>query len=415
MYEIAENMEEAGERDKSIPEKPVLVKEIKETDNSGVSEATLIPPVKQPACIEYCEYSEEMKQQVEAFCANALSVGYKEQLTLTLPENQKIRPETLQEISKQFPHVSLQSRAGLLQLSRHSNMDALSEIVGSDIAPSILAFITTSKMDKESNSPHTFSIPAMDDKEKRRACHLFFRQKYPYVKTSTAGDAILLTIFPSRKRARKESKNQAQQANQQANQQSQQSGEKDGLEATWSAKRVQSSSLPPLQFILKKTNFELMTLRIRLAELLHISQRSFGFAGIKDKKAVTYQFATVTNVQPEQLLQATQGLPGVEICGMRWVEQPLEVGQLWGNRFHLTLRNIPSAQIHFIPQAISEVSQHGFVNYFGTQRFGGENEFETVNATVGLLLMRGDWAACVSYLLTPGKVFTVSEREVNDC
>lgn len=407
MYEIAENMEEAGERDKSIPEKPILIKEVKETVDSGASEAAPVSPVQKPVCIEYCEYSEEMKQQVEAFCANALSVGYKEQLALTLPENQKIRPEMLQEISKQFPHVSLQSRAGLLQLSRHPNMDALSEIVGSDLAPSILAFITTSKMDKESNSPHTFSIPAMEEKEKRRACHLFFRQKYPYVKTSTAGDAIVLTIYPSRKRARKESKNQSQQS-QQSNHQS---SEMDGLDATWCAKRVQSSSLPPLQFILKKTNFELMTLRIRLAELLHISQRSFGFAGIKDKKAVTYQFATVTNVQPEQLLQATQGLPGVEICGMRWVEQPLEVGQLWGNRFHLTLRNIPSTQVHLIPQAISEVCQQGFVNYFGTQRFGGENEFETVNAMVGLLLMRGDWSECVSYLLTPGKVFTVCEND----
>ena len=169
-----------------------------------------------------------------------------------------------------------------------------------------------------------------------------------------------------------------------------------------------SSNTFPLRFVLKKTNFELMSLRIRLSQLLHISQRSIGFAGIKDKKAVTYQFATIIGVEPEVLLQAIKELPGVEVSGMEWTEKPLEIGQLWGNRFHLKVRHCSCDRICF-EKTMKLVSENGFVNYYGTQRFGSDGEFDLVNATVGLLLMQGDWSRCLQYLLTPGNVFTVGD------
>ena len=358
--------------------------------------------------VEYCEYTNEMKQQVSEFCEKALVYGFNEQFTLHLPENQKVQPAVLQAIGAEFPHVALQSRAGSLQFARHPNMDPLSEIVGSGIAPSILSFITTSKMDKESMSPHTFTLPAMDDKEKRRACHLFFRQKYPYVKTSTSGNdnRIVMTIFPSRKRSRKNQKSADGDRRGRGNEDVEMPEEKRVLQQTSSASRNMNTL--PLQFVLKKTNFELMSLRIRLSQLLHISQRSIGFAGIKDKKAITYQFATIIGVEPEDLLQAVKDLPGVEVSGMKWVEKPLEIGQLWGNRFHLKLRHCSCDQTCF-GKAVKLVSENGFVNYYGTQRFGSDGEFEIVNATVGLLLMQGDWSRCLQYLLTPGNVFTVCD------
>lgn len=255
-------------------------------------------------------------------------------------------------------------------------MDPLADMIGASRAVEILSFILTSRMDK-SESSHTFSLPAMEDKDARRSFHLFFKQKFPFIRTTTSQDKILLTIRPNRKRNVNSLQN--------------------------SPKRRKDSRI--LQFILKKTNVELMGLRIRLSEILGIPERSVGFAGIKDKRAVTYQFGTVTGVSPDQLLRATKELPGIEIGGLKWVKHPLEIGHLWGNRFLLTLRQVSVTSD--IERTIRNLEKDGFVNYFGNQRFGGDSSTEMANVRIGQLLVKGDWQKSLQFLLTPNQVFTV--------
>ena len=256
-------------------------------------------------------------------------------------------------------------------------MDSLTDMVGVETAMKILSFIVTSRIDK-SESSHTFSLPAMEDKDARRSFHLFFKQKYPFVRTSTSQNKIILTIYPNRKRNAKSLQTPSKRRN-----------------------------IPLiLQFTLKKTNTELMGLRIRLAEILGISERALGFAGIKDKKAVTDQFGTVSGVSPDRLLKAAEELPGIKIGGLKYVKSPLEIGRLWGNRFLLTLRQVmvPSNEIERI---IPSLEQDGFVNYFGNQRFGGDSATEMTNVKIGQLLVKGDWQKALQCLLTPSQVVAV--------
>ena len=107
-----------------------------------------------------------------------------------------------------------------------------------------------------------------------------------------------------------------------------------------SAKRTEIAFHGILRFVLKKTNIELFSLKLRLCQLLHIHERALAFAGIKDKKAVTTQFGTVRNVTADQLLAACSQLHDVEVGGFSYVSKEIEIGQLWGNRFIITLRNV---------------------------------------------------------------------------
>lgn len=275
------------------------------------------------------------------------------------------------------PHISIRSRAGSIEFSRNNNVDSLVDMVGEDTAKKILSFLVTSRIDK-SESSHSFSFPAMEDKDARRSFHLFCKQKYPFVRTSTSQNQILLTIYPNRKRNAKSIQTPS--------------------------KRRDISRI--LQFTLKKTNTELMGLRIRLAEILGVSQRALGFAGIKDKKAITYQFATISGVSPDRLLKATEELPGIEIGGLKYVKHPLEIGHLWGNRFCLTLRQV-SSPVDDIARIVPSLEKDGFVNYYGNQRFGGDSATEMTNVKIGQFLVKGDWQKALQCLLTPNQVIAV--------
>lgn len=51
-------------------------------------------------------------------------------------------------------------------------MDDLSTLLGEEKAAEVLGFLQTSRMDRESDSVHTFLLPAMEDKDVRREVSL---------------------------------------------------------------------------------------------------------------------------------------------------------------------------------------------------------------------------------------------------
>lgn len=110
-----------------------------------------------------------------------------------------------------------------------------------------------------------------------------------------------------------------------------------------------------------------------LARELDLDRRQVGYAGRKDKVAVTRQWFSVPEVDPEKVAD-------LEIDGVRVLEairhrERLRVGALDGNCFTLVVRDVESAMVPDVEARFSRVIERGLPNRFGDQRFGthGDN------------------------------------------
>jgi tRNA pseudouridine13 synthase len=96
--------------------------------------------------------------------------------------------------------------------------------------------------------------------------------------------------------------------------------------------------------------------------------RAAGFAGMKDKYAVTRQWVSVQDIAPEALLALD--LPDVRVLEAHRHDRKLKTGHLRANRFELRIRDVPSERHGDLERGLARLCSGGFPNYFGAQRFG---------------------------------------------
>src|SRR5947209_20008179 len=96
-------------------------------------------------------------------------------------------------------------------------------------------------------------------------------------------------------------------------------------------------------------NWETNRLVREFARTLHISRRRIGFAGTKDKRALTTQLFSFENV-PVETLSALR-MKDIEVLDLSRSDRPLEIGDLVGNRFQIVLRDLAVATDRAIPIA----------------------------------------------------------------
>ncbi|MFT3921950.1 MAG: tRNA pseudouridine(13) synthase TruD [Myxococcales bacterium] len=105
-----------------------------------------------------------------------------------------------------------------------------------------------------------------------------------------------------------------------------------------------------------------------LARALQTRPENAGWAGLKDRRAVTRQwisFQCPTTPTPESL-----DVPGVRVLSVSRHANKLRTGHLRGNRFRLRLAGVPDGQERHVEEALAHLQQVGLPAYFGTQRFG---------------------------------------------
>ena len=129
-----------------------------------------------------------------------------------------------------------------------------------------------------------------------------------------------------------------------------------------------SGSGEHLWLLVRKTDCNTEWVARQLTRFLGRPRRDVGYAGRKDRRAVTEQWFSVRCPSRQASLSGLQ-LPGVELLAHAWHDRKLKRGYLQGNRFALRIRQVALEQ-EVLQQRISMLTQFGVPNYFGLQRFG---------------------------------------------
>ncbi|GJP55223.1 hypothetical protein CLOM_g14197 [Closterium sp. NIES-68] len=153
-----------------------------------------------------------------------------------------------------------------------------------------------------------------------------------------------------------------------------------------------------LMFHVLKENKDTNEAMALVARYLGVQTKALGFSGTKDKRAVTVQRVTVCNQTARKVASLNSKLFGIRVGDYRFVDQPLVLGQLAGNRFIVTLRSVQAPSLDAITAAAEGLRTHGIINYFGLQRFGVG---PVATHAVGAALLRGDWQGAVDLILKP--------------
>lgn len=162
-----------------------------------------------------------------------------------------------------------------------------------------------------------------------------------------------------------------------------------------------------------------------LARILKLRPQLFQFAGTKDRRGITIQRASVYRVQVNRLFDAGRTLRQSRIGNFDYHPQGLELGDLLGNEFVITLRDCQfqldagldiEAKIEqatsIVSNAVENFSTHGFINYFGLQRFGS---FSTGTHTIGRSMLQGDFkAACEGILSFHPSALAEAQKEPHE-
>ncbi|MDD4128783.1 MAG: tRNA pseudouridine(13) synthase TruD [Candidatus ainarchaeum sp.] len=148
---------------------------------------------------------------------------------------------------------------------------------------------------------------------------------------------------------------------------------------------------------MEKINYDTNTALAFLARGLNISKKRMGYAGLKDKRAITCQ--QISFYLPNEELIKKFGVKGIELRNPKWSKKRTELGDLAGNEFTITIRGIEQSEEE-ITKIIKEFSielEKGVPNFFGNQRFGGKR---MITHRVGKLMLKNKFEEAVMLYLT---------------
>ncbi|MEE9594706.1 MAG: tRNA pseudouridine(13) synthase TruD [Candidatus Hydrothermarchaeales archaeon] len=124
-------------------------------------------------------------------------------------------------------------------------------------------------------------------------------------------------------------------------------------------------------FTLEKSNWETIGAVKALARALGISQKRFGYAGSKDRRAVTRQRVAVWQVEPEQLAEIR--IKDIKLYDFVKSNSRLSLGNSEGNSFKIVVRDARLRGVDVeneLSETREQMVERGIPSYFGYQRFG---------------------------------------------
>ncbi|MFB6265563.1 MAG: tRNA pseudouridine(13) synthase TruD, partial [Candidatus Nanohaloarchaea archaeon] len=162
---------------------------------------------------------------------------------------------------------------------------------------------------------------------------------------------------------------------------------------------------------MKKFNMTTMEAIRELSNILHVSRKRFGYAGNKDKRAITTQYVSVEGLDEEDLQHVFIPDLEIEVLG---TGSPVSLGDLEGNEFDITIRNISldEGEIEDRVEATVEQLDGHIPNYFGEQRFGSNR---SITHEVGREILKGNYEKAVwTYIAKPSEQEHEKIRKVRE-
>lgn len=164
------------------------------------------------------------------------------------------------------------------------------------------------------------------------------------------------------------------------------------------------SSVPDyIHFTIYKENRDTTDAINSISKCLKRNHKSFGIAGLKDRRGITVQRASAYRVLESQLIYSTASKNwdrNIRISEFKYEHEQINIGDLNGNLFHVVIRNLyisdfnpqePRSEkltMEIIDKLVGEIKSSGFINYFGLQRFG-TSEIPTYK--IGISLLKKEW------------------------
>lgn len=142
-------------------------------------------------------------------------------------------------------------------------------------------------------------------------------------------------------------------------------------------------------FLLKKRNYNTINAIETIANFLRISSKNIGFAGNKDKNAVTEQLISIKNGRKDF---EKVSLKDIALKYVGKGDEEIYLGGLKGNEFCITIRGMEDKKIKKIEEKAKN-KQIFMPNYFGEQRFSKSNHW------IGKAITNRDFKKAVQLVL----------------
>lgn len=162
-----------------------------------------------------------------------------------------------------------------------------------------------------------------------------------------------------------------------------------------------SGSGEHIYMLVQKRLMSTMDMVSVIARHFHVKRHAVGYAGLKDKHAITRQVVSVH--VPGRKLDDFPMLQHEQISVL-WTDMhanKLRPGHLKGNRFSIRIRNVKPTDVVIARKVLDRLAKLGVPNRVGEQRFGMlEN-----NHMIGRHMIAGDFDGALRELLGPSARF----------
>ena len=148
---------------------------------------------------------------------------------------------------------------------------------------------------------------------------------------------------------------------------------------------------------LTKKNWDQQRAIKEIANRLGFSHQRIGFAGTKDKRAVTTQLISIYKGDPTAI--SSLHIPDITVEPVGASDHQISLGNLLGNRFRIALTEFDQQKNDIASGELLAGLTGGIPNYVGYQRFGVQRP---VTHLTGLDILRGDYEkAVLTFVSTP--------------
>lgn len=165
-----------------------------------------------------------------------------------------------------------------------------------------------------------------------------------------------------------------------------------------------------IYMLVQKRGLSTMHMLDILAEHFKVRRTNLGYAGLKDKHAITRQVISLhvpgRKIEDFPMLQHEQ----VAVLWADYHTNKLRPGHLRGNRFSIRIRNVDPMRVRDALRVLQRLQKLGVPNRIGEQRFG----MLANNHIIGRCIITGDYDGAVRELLGPNAFRPEFNREARD-